>query len=609
VIKWTDLHLADFLSWKELRLSLVPSKPTLILGDNRDNAGASSNGSGKSSIFDGLVWTLFGSTLRGLSGDEVIRHGEERALGRIFWSDEKASYCVERIRKPGSTEISFRINGKDVDGLTPTLTQKKIEMALGFEMDTFIAACIFGQDVTRWASYTDKDQKLILERLIGLSQWDRILKEVRDGRQAQGISKQLAEASLASATADLADLQDRQKIVDSEEKEWAKTIGIRSVEIEQEMKDVSSTTADISNQIKDKNSCVEVLKAESFGAAEALKAFQKGQIEAVKARSRLDRVEEKLRDLDESQADLDLHTLGDPCPTCERPFDEPSAAVANRGHSKKIESIEAERSTLQKEMEILQAVLKDPPPEEPKSQALNQLQEEMEKLSILQDRLHKQELLRGQLLAEIEQLGSKADAFDASRLEISKSRDKLQSKVAQMTVDVDEAQKNKQSYDWLEKAFGPQGIRNFLLESVLPRFEGWANDVLRELGPNLRLELRSQTALKSGELREKLNCGVFLDGRKAPYESLSAGERQRIDVSIALALEALSAERNPVGLAVFDEIFERMDPEGCERVARLLKKRFSSQGCWVITHNDTLKNLFREVLTVRKENGVSEVSK
>jgi DNA repair exonuclease SbcCD ATPase subunit len=605
MIEWKELKLKDFLSWDRLALNLTPGHPTLVLGDNRDNAGASSNGSGKSAIFDGLVWTLFGNTLRGLSGDDVIRSDTEEARGSVSWRQDGKTYEVERSRKPGETSLMLSIKGTSIGGLTPTITQKRIESALGFTCDTFIAACIFGQDVTRWATYTDKDQKLILERLIGLEQWDKILKQVRDSKTAQSLSRQLAEASYAQAERDLKDLAHSRAEIDTEEEAWKSTIDAKVEETTKELEKVSLASRSAKADLADKTLLKDELSGRSKDLQDAQNLRQTALLEKAKLEGRKERLGERLIKLDEEQAELEIQTEDDTCPTCEKVLGEDGAAVVNRGSKTKIAAIEEDRKKTEDAIAETEAGLSKELPPEPDQDLLARLAQANEDVAACVTEIHRCESRQASLLSEVASLTSKAESFEAARTVLEGQEVKAKDKLEQFGNEVNEAHKNKLSYDYLEKAFGPQGIRSFLLESILPRFEGWANEVLKELGPNLRLQLRSQSALKSGELREKLSCEVFLDGREARYDSLSAGERQRVDVAIALGLESLASERTPVGLAVFDEIFERLDPEGCERVARLLRKRFARTGCWVITHNDALKSMFSTVLLVRKENGVS----
>ena len=65
-IKFKKLHIKNFMSIGEADIDLSDRAFTLIEGvNNNENDNARSNGSGKSSIFEALVWTLTGTTMRG----------------------------------------------------------------------------------------------------------------------------------------------------------------------------------------------------------------------------------------------------------------------------------------------------------------------------------------------------------------------------------------------------------------------------------------------------------------------------------------------------------------------------------------------------------------
>ncbi|NIR17999.1 MAG: AAA family ATPase, partial [Desulfobacterales bacterium] len=71
-MKFRFLKAENFLSLGDVKLKLANRGVVLIMGENRDASGASSNGAGKSAIWDAMVWGLFGKTLRGITGDDVV---------------------------------------------------------------------------------------------------------------------------------------------------------------------------------------------------------------------------------------------------------------------------------------------------------------------------------------------------------------------------------------------------------------------------------------------------------------------------------------------------------------------------------------------------------
>jgi len=85
----------------------------LIVGNNRDTAGADSNGSGKTQAFNALSWLIFGYTPNGRPTDEIIREGTNFVKVVGFFEDRQGrEVFIQRSRKRGeSPEVMFTVDG------------------------------------------------------------------------------------------------------------------------------------------------------------------------------------------------------------------------------------------------------------------------------------------------------------------------------------------------------------------------------------------------------------------------------------------------------------------------------------------------------------------
>jgi DNA repair exonuclease SbcCD ATPase subunit len=158
-----------------------------------------------------------------------------------------------------------------------------------------------------------------------------------------------------------------------------------------------------------------------------------------------------------------------------------------------------------------------------------------------------------------------------------------------------------------QQGFSPVGIRSFILDGVVPFLNERANHYASILTDGrIRIGFDTVTKLKNGEYKEKFAVKATNSDGSSIYGGNSAGERQRVDLCVALALKDLARSRskNNLDLMVFDEAFERLDEAGSERVITLLneeRKNFGS--CFVISHTDALKQYFTERVEVVKEDG------
>ena len=95
------LSIQNFLSIKSIDLELSNQGLVLIKGKNLDNDAIDNNGSGKSSIVESLVYALYGRTIRGLKGDDVVNNVTKKNT-KVFLDlvdDQGDEYRIARYRK------------------------------------------------------------------------------------------------------------------------------------------------------------------------------------------------------------------------------------------------------------------------------------------------------------------------------------------------------------------------------------------------------------------------------------------------------------------------------------------------------------------------------
>ena len=108
-----------------------------------------------------------------------------------------------------------------------------------------------------------------------------------------------------------------------------------------------------------------------------------------------------------------------------------------------------------------------------------------------------------------------------------------------------------------------------------------------------------------GELREKFSIEVTNDKGAKTFRGLSGGEKRKVRLATALALQDLVATRavKPIDLFIGDEIDDALDPAGLERLTTILEEKAKDRGTvMVISHND-LQDSISNIIQVEKKPG------
>ena len=151
----------------------------LVLGENEDFDGCS-NGVGKTSMLEAIVWCLFGRTTKNdRPGDKIINYFSNKdCYVQITTTD---GWVIRRTRKMDShCDLLLEKDGKEESRSTNTAAQRYLNNLFGLDFDVFISNVFFGQNTKSFLELPDQKRKAVLEKILSLDKlniWSNIAKD------------------------------------------------------------------------------------------------------------------------------------------------------------------------------------------------------------------------------------------------------------------------------------------------------------------------------------------------------------------------------------------------------------------------------------------------
>ena len=181
MIKIKNLTVRNFMSVgnQTQAIDFDKGQLTLVLGENLDLGGDDSgarNGTGKTTIINGLSYAIYGNALTNIKKDNLVNKINSKGmLCTVTFEKDGINYHIERGRKPNI--LKFSINGheqelKDLDESQGDSreTQKAIEEVFGMSHDMFKHLVALNTYTEPFLSMKAADQRAIIEQLLGITQ-------------------------------------------------------------------------------------------------------------------------------------------------------------------------------------------------------------------------------------------------------------------------------------------------------------------------------------------------------------------------------------------------------------------------------------------------------
>lgn len=632
-MKFPELEIQNFLAITNAKINLADRGLVLIQGENQADTSADSNGAGKSSIADALCWCWFGTTARDESGDSVINNEAKKdCFVRSVVVDGHITYTATRYRKHKTGKNTFTL--KSFDGIKETdltkgtdkLTQEVALSIIGSSLDVFAGSIYAGQEkMPDLPAMTDKNLKVLIEEAAGVTVLEGAYRKAREGllaatakldavrHAASAASSQegFIRAQLHSAKSQ-AGAWDGQKVI--REKQISDDIAailphLKSLKTDLEKYDKAALEASIAGC----DSKIGLVAAEQTGlqalertvsAADAeFRAQSSGYTLAVNTVAAVEKLRNEVS-----------HKIGCPCSECGRPLTASELAAATEAAEKRVENEKDELQKRQTAMVAAEVSFKDA------QRARDEFAATMTDISAVAAQratFERQLASYNELLRQQSVHAGNAKALRDKLLALQVEENPHHSNVERLTKElaaaeaetnrlnalIAEEEANVALENEVVKVYAPSGVRAQILDDVTPFLNAQTAKYLSILSDgNIEAIWSTLTPDAKGNLKEKFTIDVTNATGGGSFKLLSGGEKRKVRVATALALQDLVATRalKPIDLFIGDEIDDALDKSGLERLMTILEEKAKERGSvFVISHNE-LRDHIRQVLLIEK---------
>ena len=585
MIKIKNLTVRNFMSVgaQTQAIDFDKGQLTLVLGENLDLGGDDSgarNGTGKTTIINGLSYAIYGNALTNIKKDNLVNKINSKGmLTTVTFEKDGVNYHIERGRKPNV--LKFTVNGhahedknQDESQGDSRETQKEIEDVFGMTHDMFKHLVALNTYTEPFLSMKAADQRAIIEQLLGITQLSE---------KAEALKEQIKNSKDSIVTENtkietIRSSNDRiQQSIDALE---------RKAKMWTEQNEVSVTNlARAIEKLLDIDIDQEILAHRALDAYNAKRKSINETSSWIK-RCELDEAREQ-KEIDKLKVDiasLENHT----CHSCGQGFHD----------DKQVTLLEKKRKELQEA--ALQALATNTQWME-HTGTLKELGDLGNMPTVVYDNLE-QALNHKNTLSGFERdLEIKAAETNPYIEQIEELRH-----TAVQTIDyniLNEMVRVKDHQEFLHKLLTNKD--SFIRKRIIDQNLAYLNQRLTYYLDRIGLP-------HTVEFQNDLSVIITQLGQDLDFDNLSRGERNRLILSLSWAFRDVWENLyQSINLLFIDELVDSgMDASGVESSIAVLKKmtRERNKNVFLISHRDDLASRVNHVLRVIKENGFTSYS-
>ncbi len=635
---------------------LIRGRNLDVSGSGDEEAKESSNGAGKSSVPELIVYGLYGKTIK---RPKKIGHGDviHNKVGKnlyveVRWDD----YRVVRCRKTDSLRLwrsSEGIWNKDTEitlGGMPA-TQKSIEDIVGMTYETFVNVVVFTDDNNNAFLECDTPAKRqIVENLLSLDRYrgysenaKTIAKTNKDKLKILAreyeilihdhdtMEKRIVEIKRQTQdwrTKKLDEIKQLSTLITKIRGEISASDAGKAALAYQEAQDV---LPEMESTLEKKQDKFKKIATIIDGATEQYHAILQEEgtlaITIKEAKQKSDRVRFSIREDTQELKDL-IGKSGTKCPTCYGTVDEANCSHVTEKLKTNIKKYEEDLDECDKETAELvekhtakqkQVALMRLKLNEAKNK-LDDVQNEVvelkqevrrltavpkpdidKRIALLQQKIEQCQQQTDQRKEELDGASPYEQILSDATQDLSDKKDVCLTK----ETEIKQCEDDQPYLDYWIKAFGDNGIRRYVVSGIVPALNAKIDYWLQYLIDN-KLTLTFDDQLEDRIARNPPDGSVFI------YHVLSNGQRRRMNLAVSQAfahIQTLNTGSSP-SVVFLDEVTTNIDPIGVQGIYNMICEMSKDKQVFVTTHDQDLLALLSgcDTIWIEMKDGTSRLA-
>lgn len=586
------------------------------INENPDDL-AISNGSGKSSLWEAIVWALTGDTIRGTKQVTNI-YGEDGTYVELEFNIDSTLYNILRSKdhKDYKTNIRILVDGKDCSGKGIRDSEKLLAQYLPDITASLLGSVIIlGQGLPqKFTNNSPAGRKEVLEKL---SKSDFMIEDLKSRVTTRKTNlcktiRELEDSILSSNTTknylteQIQISQEALASLDGSDLQTQLDIALAELTNYQTDKQLIDNEIDAAIKVQtDFNQQLYQLNEQQRNEVNAVEMEYKPCITEAEVKSSKLNAERnvKLHELTK------LENIKDVCPTCGQKLPDV--------HKPDTSELKFELSQVEVDYNVAEA------------ERLSLIQERDEKLSnINQEYAQKNRDLTysiQDLTNTINTYKNKLKEFENSITVSTSKITELQKQLAQLETTIQTHQQTIENdsvkIHELDEQIMYNNSEKDLQQAhldVVNKFETALKRDFRGFLLSTTIEyIQERAKIYSRIIFETDKVGFVLDGNNIDisymdkaYENLSGGEKQKIDLIVQFSIRDMLC--NHLGftsnILVLDEVFDGLDMIGCQRVLDVISNLNDIKNIFIVTHRKDLSiPTDKEICVVKSASGISEI--
>ena len=585
MIKIKNLTVRNFMSVgnQTQAIDFDKGQLTLVLGENLDLGGDDSgarNGTGKTTIINGLSYAIYGQALTNIKRDNLINKINSKAmLVTVTFEKDGVEYHIERGRKPNLLKFSINGQEQELEDLDESQgdsreTQKAIEEMIGMSHEMFKHLVALNTYTEPFLALKPNDQRSIIEQLLGitlLSEKAEALKEqlrlTKDSISTENTRIETVKASNDRIQQSIDSLIRKQQLWDeSKEKNIDELkrgiLGLSNINIDEEIA-AHKLLVEYNTKKKD--------------IQDVDKAIARADLDQTREQKEIDKLEKEISDLKDHKCyacGQDLH---------DSKHEEVLAAKETAKQEASAQWLATNTQLIElKEAKVILGDLGDAP---------------RTIYDTLEEALNHRSTVEG-LEKELAAKQAETNPY------LEQINDLKNSAVQEITWDhVNALMRVKDHQEFLYKLLTNKDsfVRKRIIDQNLAFLNQRLTYYLDKIGLPHIVEFQNDLSVIITQLGQDLD-----------FDNLSRGERNRLILSMSWAFRDVWENLyHSINLLFIDELVDSgMDSSGVESSIAVLKRmtRERDKNVFLISHRDDLTSRVNHVLKVIKENGFTSYS-